>query len=217
MYIPQQFEQPSIESMHGLIRAYPLAVVVSLGSAGLDANHIPLHLSADSSPYGVLRGHIAKANPIAMDFDGAGEVLAIFQGPQAYISPSWYASKRETGKVVPTWNYVAVHAYGPLRLVDDAAWIRARLEDLTAQQEAAFAEAWAVSDAPFDFTEKLIESIVGIEIPITRLYGKWKLSQNQPPTNQASIIQGLGGSGQTGAQTMAAWIAAGMADSSPIK
>jgi transcriptional regulator len=196
MYIPAHFEQPDIGTMHELIRAYPLATLVTLSSNGLNANHIPLHLSVDASPFGVLTGHVARANPIWSDLASEVEVLAVFQGPNAYISPSWYATKQETGKVVPTWNYSAIHAYGTLRIIDDAAWLRAQLGMLTADHEAAFAEPWAVSDAPADFTDKLIEAVIGIEISITRLQGKWKVSQNQPPRNQASIMQGLTENGQ---------------------
>jgi transcriptional regulator len=195
VYIPAHFEQPDISIMHELIRAYPLATVVTLSSAGLNANHIPLHLSAEAAPFGVLTGHVARANPICRE---EGDVLVIFQGPNAYISLSWYASKQETGKVVPTWNYTAAHAYGTLRVIDDAAWLRNQLEMLTADHEARFAEPWAVSNAPADFTDKLIEAaIVGIEITINRLEGKWKVSQNQPPQNRAGVVQGLRENGQT--------------------
>jgi len=206
MYIPAQFEQPDIEVMHELIRNRPLATLVTLGSNGINANHIPLHLSPTPKPFGVLRGHIARANPLWRDLASDVETLAIFHGPDAYISPSWYATKQEAGKVVPTWNYAVVHAYGSLRIIDDAAWVRGQLEALTQQNEAAFPEPWAVSDAPEDFTEKLIGAVVGIEMVITRLTGKWKVSQNQPPQNQRSVIQGLNASGQSGAVAMAALV-----------
>lgn len=196
MYIPAHFEQPDIGAMHELIRAYPFATLVTLSSDGLNANHIPLHLAVETSPFGVLSGHVARANPIWSDYAQDVEVLAVFQGLDAYISPSWYASKRETSKVAPTWNYAAVHAYGTVRIIDDAAWIRAQLEVLTDEHEAAFAEPWAVSDAPDDFTEKLIGAVVGIEMTITRLAGKWKVSQNQPPRNRAGVVQGLRENGQ---------------------
>jgi len=194
VYIPAHFEQPDTSIMHELIRAYPLATVVTLSSAVLNANHIPLHLSAEAAPFGVLTGHVARANPICRE---EGDVLVIFQGPNAYISPSWYASKQETGKVVPTWNYTAAHAYGTLRVIDDAAWLRNQLEMLTADHEARFAEPWAVSNAPADFTDKLIEAVVGIEITINRLEGKWKASQNQPLRNRTGLVQGLRENGQT--------------------
>lgn len=210
MYIPSQFEQPDIQVMHELIRARPLATLITLGSNGINANHIPFHLSRTPEPFGVLRGHVARSNPIWSDLESDIEVLAIFHGPDAYISPSWYATKQETGKVVPTWNYTVVHAYGSLHIIDDASWVRTQLEALTNHNEAVFPEPWAVSDAPEDFTENLIEAVVGIEMVITRLSGKWKVSQNQPPENQSSVIQGLSASGQSEAVTMAALVNAGI-------
>ncbi|MFZ2452323.1 MAG: FMN-binding negative transcriptional regulator [Methylovulum miyakonense] len=209
MYQPAQFVQPSLEAMHGLIRQQPLATLVTLANDGLNANHIPLHLSDTPLPFGTLRGHVARANPLWHDLDPELEVLAIFHGPDAYISPSWYATKQETGKVVPTWNYTVVHAYGQLRVVDDASWLRGQLEALTNQHEAAFTEPWAVADAPLEFTERLIGSIIGIELVITRLSGKWKVSQNQPPCNQASVAEGLNASGQLDTASMAALVKAG--------
>jgi len=209
MYIPPQFEQPDIEAMHALIRDRPLATLVTLGANGISANHIPLHLSPTPEPFGVLRGHVARANPLWRDFASDVETLAIFHGPDAYISPSWYATKQEAGKVVPTWNYAVVHAYGFLRVIDDAAWVRTQLEELTQHNEAAFPEPWAVADAPEDFTEKLIGAVVGIEMVITRLIGKWKVSQNQPSQNHRSVIQGLSDSGQSEALAMAALVNAG--------
>ncbi len=216
MYIPTHFEQPNIEALHELIRSRPLATLVTLSSTGINANHIPLHLSEQPAPFGTLQGHVARANPIWNDLDSDSEVLAIFHGPDAYISPSWYATKQETGKVVPTWNYTVVHAYGSLRIIDDSAWVRRQLEALTNHNEAAFPEPWAVSDAPHDFTEKLIEAIAGVEIVITRLDGKWKVSQNQPDKNQASVIQGLSESGQSDGLTMAELVKAGVKPSSSI-
>ena len=209
MYIPKHFEEPSIEVMHELIRARPLATLVTLSSSGLNANHIPLHLADVSLPFGILQGHVARSNPMWSDFAKDIEVLAVFQDSNAYISPSWYATKKETGKVVPTWNYAVVHAYGSLRVIDDASWVRAQLEAFTAHNEAAFPEPWAVSDAPHDFTEKLIEAIVGIEIVVTKLSGKWKVNQNQPPLNQASVIQGLRASDERDAASMAELVEAG--------
>ncbi len=210
MYIPPQFEQPNIDVMHELIRKRPLGTLVTLGSNGINANHIPLHLSLTPEPFGVLHGHVARSNPIWSDLDSDSEVLAIFHGPDAYISPSWYATKQEAGKVVPTWNYTVVHAYGSLRIIDDAAWVRTQLEALTNHNEAVFSEPWAVSDAPVDFTEKLIAAVVGIEMTITRLSGKWKVSQNQPPQNQNSVIQGLNASGQAEAIAMAGLVKIGV-------
>lgn len=208
MYIPEQFTESSIEAMHQFIREKPLATLVTMTSQGLNANHIPLHLVAEPASYGMLRGHVARANPIWRDYQAGIEALAIFHGPDAYITPSWYATKKETGKVVPTWNYAVVHAHGALRVIDDALWVREQLEALTNHNEAQFPEPWAVSDAPREFTEKLIEAIVGIEITITRLSGKWKVSQNQPPRNQASVVEGLSQNGTSDANAMAALLRA---------
>ncbi len=206
MYVPKHFDEPRVEVLHELIRARPLSTLVTLSSSGLNANHIPLHLSAHPAPLGTLRGHVARANPIWSTLDTSVEALAIFHGPDAYITPSWYATKAETGRVVPTWNYAVAHAYGTLRVIDDAAWLRTHLETLVAQQEAAFAEPWHLSDAPHDFTEALIETVVGIEIVITRLQGKWKASQNQPAQNRAGVIRGLEQNGSAEALEMAALI-----------
>jgi transcriptional regulator len=196
MYLPPQFEQPNIAVMHELMRTRSLATLVTTGSDGLNANHIPLHLSATPEPFGVLRGHVARSNPILNELNFDVDALAIFHGPDAYISSSWYATKQQAGKVVPTWNYTVVHAYGRLRIIDDAVWLRAQLEALTAQHEAELPDPWAMSDAPEDFTEKLLGAVVGIEMIITRLSGKWKVSQNQPLQNQHSVIQGLTASGK---------------------
>ncbi len=207
MYTPKHFEEPRIEVMHELMRARPLSTLVMLTSNGLEANHIPLHLSDTPAPFGTLRGHFARANPLWSDYSKDIEVLAIFHGPDSYITPSWYATKPETGKVVPTWNFAVVHAYGTLRVIDDAAWVRAQLETLTTHHEAGFAHPWAVSDAPVEFTERLIANLVGIEIVITKLTGKWKVNQNQPAQNQASVIEGLNNSGLRDAAQMAALVA----------
>ena len=191
MYVPKHFEQPSVETMHELIRTRPLATLVTTSSTGLNANHIPLHLSEVPGPFGTLRGHVARANPAAMDFTGQAEALAVFHGPDAYISPSWYPTKHETGKVVPTWNYVVVHAYGVPKPVEDRTWLRGHLEALTTHNEAAFPKPSTVADAPEEHIERLLGGIVGVEIVITRLVGKWKVSQNQPPRNQAGVTTGL--------------------------
>ncbi|AMO98576.1 putative FMN-binding domain protein [Collimonas arenae] len=209
MYIPKQFDEPRLEVLHDLIRARPLSTLVTLASSGLNANHIPLLLSPELGSFGTLHGHVARANPLWSDYQKDVEVLAIFQGPDAYITPSWYATKAETGKVVPTWNYAVAHAYGTLRIIDDTTWLRAHLTALTAHNEAAFPAPWQVSDAPHDYTEKLMGAIVGIEIVITRLSGKWKVSQNQPPQNQAGVIDGLRARGGDEFRAMAALVEAG--------
>lgn len=203
MYIPKHFEQPSIEAMHALIRAYPLATLVTFGAEGLRADHIPLLLSENPAPYGLLSGHIPRANPVWREASNQTESIVVFQGPDAYITPSWYASKQETGKVVPTWNYAVVHAHGRIRVIDDAQWLRAHLEMLTQQQEGAFAHPWSVSDAPSDFTEKLFAGLVGIEIHIDKLVGKWKVSQNRSEQDKAGVAAGLRGLGVSNASQMA--------------
>lgn len=191
MYIPRQFEEPNIEVMHELIRAQPLATLVTLNANGLEANHIPLALSTEPVPYGVLSGHIARSNSLWQEHPADTDVLVIFHGAESYITPSWYASKAESGKVVPTWNYVSVQAKGKLRVIHDVNWIRAQLESLTAHNEAGFDHPWAVSDAPQEFTSKLLEAIVGIEIVITDLKGKWKVSQNRSAQDRSSVANGL--------------------------
>ena len=206
MYIPPHFEESRIEVLYELIRARPLATLVTLSSDGINANHIPLHLSPESGPFGTLRGHVARSNRIWTDLAQDVETLAIFQGADSYITPSWYATKQTHGKVVPTWNYVAVHAYGTLRIIDDPPWLRLQIDAMTTQHEAAFPEPWALSDAPREFTDRLIEAIVGIELVITKLTGKWKVSQNQPAQNQAGVINGLKESEGLDALEMAALV-----------
>jgi transcriptional regulator len=193
MYLPKHFAQTDIAALHALMDAHPLATLVTHGPEGIDANHIPLHLDAGAGPNGTLRGHVARANPLARAAAVDVEILAIFQGPQSYISPSGYATKAEHGKVVPTWNYTAVHAWGRLRLIDDPQWLLAQVRTLTTTHEAALPHPWQVSDAPADYIEKMLGAIVGIEIVIDRLVGKWKVSQNQPPANQASLVAALAG------------------------
>lgn len=195
--------------MHELVRASPLATLVTHPSSGLNANHIPLHLSESPAPYGTLQGHIARANPLFGEMAGGIEALAIFHGPQAYITPSWYATKSETGRVVPTWNYAVVHAYGVLRAVDNPAWLREQLNALTHHNEASFPEPWSVSDAPPDHTERIMTAIVGIEMVIAKLLGKWKISQNQPARNQTRVIAGLRARGVPESEAMADLVEAG--------
>ena len=191
MYCPDPFAENRPEILRALIQRYPLATLVSMGGNGLEANHIPLYLAPGEGPQPVLQGHVARANPLWREASSDGEVLVIFQGPQHYISPAWYATKAETGQVVPTWNYAVVHAHGPLQVRDDPDWVRQQMVALTAQQEKDFTLPWQVEDAPQDFTERLIGQVVGIEIPISRWMGKWKVSQNQPKCNQESVAAHL--------------------------
>lgn len=208
MYLPGHFSESRLDVLHALMRERPLATLVTMSAAGLDANHIPLHLSPEPAPFGTLRGHVARANPVWRELAPDAEALAIFHGPQAYITPSWYPAKVEHGKVVPTWNYAVVHAHGAIRVVDDAGWLRAHLEALTAANEASRAEPWQVADAPREFTDRLIGGIVGIEIVIARIEGKWKVSQNQTEANRAGVVAGLRGDGDAASMAMAAVVEA---------
>jgi transcriptional regulator len=184
MYMPKHFEETRTDALHGLIRAYPFATVVTHAASALTANHLPFELVD-----GVLHGHVARGNELAQQ-DGA-EVLLVFRGPDGYISPNWYPSKHETGREVPTWNYAVVHVHGRLRVIDDAAWLRRLLETLTDHHEADQPQPWKVGDAPDDHIEKSLRAIVGLEITIERIEGKFKLSQNHPARNRAGVIAGL--------------------------
>lgn len=208
MYLPSHFEETRIDVLHGLMRSQPLTTLVTVAAGAIQADHIPLLLSAADTGLGTLRGHVARANPMWRQLDRDAEALAIFQGPDAYVTPSWYPSKREHGKVVPTWNYAVVHARGTLRVVDDPVWITAHVEALTRQQEAAGAPPWAVADAPADFIERLAGAVVGIEMSISRLSGKWKLSQNQTAENRAGVAAGLKARNSEGDAALAAMLEA---------
>jgi transcriptional regulator len=184
MYTPKHFVETRVEALHGLIRAYPFATLVARAADGLTANHLPFELVGE-----VLHGHVARGNELAQ-LDGA-QVLLVFQGPDGYISPNWYPSKHETGREVPTWNYAVVHVHGRLRVIDDAAWLRRLLETLTDHHEAGQPQPWKISDAPEDHIEKSLRAIVGLEVAIERIEGKFKLSQNHPARNRAGVVAGL--------------------------
>ncbi len=191
MYIPQHFNESRIDVLHDAIRHTGLATLVSLTAEGLIASHVPLMLDPDAGPNGTLIGHLARANPHARLADPAVQTMAIFQGPDGYITPSWYAAKRENGKVVPTWNYVAIHAYGTLEVFDDPDRLLGVVTRLTERHEKPRAAPWAVSDAPADFVQGMLNGIVGIALPIQRLEGKAKLSQNRPAVDQARVSAAL--------------------------
>lgn len=208
MYIPHHFQAPGIAAMHALMADRALATLVTLNGGRMDANHIPLHFEPQASLNGSLQGHIAKANPIYAGANEKIDALAIFHGPDSYVSPNWYPTKQEHGKVVPTWNYIVVHARGKLRFIDDHVWIRAQLDTLTAQHEAAFTPAWKTGDAPPEYIDRMMTAIVGIEIAVETLEGKWKISQNQPRQNQQGVIAGLKSASQPDGLAIAAWMAA---------
>jgi transcriptional regulator len=196
MYLPPQFKEEDVPTLHAAIREARVASFVTLGASGIVASHIPMMVDPTPGPYGTLRGHIARANPQWRDVVAGSEALAIFLGPNAYVTPSYYATKRETGKVVPTWNYVAIHAYGTAEFIDDPEWLRALVTELTRTHEAGRAAPWAVSDAPPDFVAGMLRSIVGIKLPIARLEGKWKMSQNRPAVDHPGIVAGLAEDGE---------------------
>lgn len=208
MYQPAHFREERLDVQQALIRAHPLGLLVTLGSAGLTANAIPFVLDAEASLLGTLKCHIARANSQWKDFDPAREALVIFQGTECYITPSWYATKQETGKVVPTWNYITVHAYGHLRVRDDRDWLARQIGELTALKEGSRARPWAVTDAPRPFIEAQIRGIVGLEIPISRIEGKWKVSQNRPEPDRRGVIAGLNAESDEDSRAMAAFVAA---------
>lgn len=203
MYQPPHHREDRLEVQHALIRAHPLGLLVTYGRGGLAANLIPFILKTEGSVKGVLQGHLARANRQWQDFDPAVEALVIFQGAEHYITPSWYAAKREHGKVVPTWNYATVQVRGTLRTIDDRDWLAAQITALTAFNEAKRAEKWAVSDAPEPFIASQIKGIVGIEIPISSIAGKWKVSQNRSEADREGVIAGLNQSGEPEAAAMA--------------
>jgi transcriptional regulator len=187
--------------MHALMAAHPLGLLVTNGADGLQANSIPFMVDAAPAPNGTLIAHVARANPLWREAAGT-PVLVVFQGPQAYISPAWYATKRETGKVVPTWNYVLVEARGRLIVRDDAAWVHALVSTLTDLHEAARPVPWKVSDAPADYIEATQRAIVGIEVELSSLKGKWKVSQNRSAADRAGVVQGLTAIGREDAATL---------------
>jgi transcriptional regulator len=191
MYIPSQFQESRAEVLHALIKSHPLSTLVIFDGTELIANHIPLLLDCARGEHGTLRGHVARSNPVWRQLGSGRDALAVFQGPDAYITPNWYPSKQADGKVVPTWNYVAVHAHGPLRAVEDPAWLLALVTELTSEHESRLSAQWRVADAPVNYIDKMIKGIVGIEMPISRIQGKWKVSQNRPIADRQGVIAGL--------------------------
>lgn len=188
--------------LHACIRAHPFGALVSVGPDGLDANHVPFLIDPEPAPFGTLRGHVARANPAWRELTAHADTLVIFQGPHTYVTPAWYPAKREHGKVVPTWNYVVVHAYGRARVIHEAEWLQRLVTRLTNEHEANRAEPWKVSDAPEDFVAKQLRAIVGIEVPLARLVGKWKASQNRSQVEIESVRSGLKADGNAFAAVM---------------
>lgn len=191
MYTPAHFKEDRIDVLHQLIAHHPLGTLITMTADGLNANHIPLMVDASRGEFGILRGHVARSNPVWQTFQADVDALVVFQGPDAYISPSWYPGKKEHGKVVPTWNYAVVHAAGTLVIRDDAAWMRAFLNGITDHFESQKSAPWKMSDAPEDYLQTMMRMVVGIEIPIKTLTGKWKVSQNRPAADREGVAKGL--------------------------
>ncbi len=201
MYLPAHFNQTDARALHALMLEHPLATLVTLQNGLPSADHVPLEFDAHTQ---TLRGHVARANPLWQAAAGQ-PVLAVFSGPQAYITPSWYATKAATHKVVPTWNYTVVHAQGTLRAIEDAPWLHDLVTRLTAHHEAPRAMPWAVADAPADYVQQMLRAIVGIEIAVDTLVGKWKISQNRSEADRLGVAAGLA-EGSAPARAMAALV-----------
>jgi transcriptional regulator len=196
MYIPNMFVETRPEVLRAAIREARLSTLVTMGAEGLIATHLPMLLDEAEGPHGTLYGHVAKANPQWRDPAPGVQALAMFTGPEAYVTPSWYPTKKEHGRVVPTWNYVAVHCYGDVRFFDEPDQLLALVTRLTDHHERPRAEPWAVSDAPDDFVAAQLKGIVGFALPIARIEGKWKMSQNRPAPDRAGVIAGLAAEGE---------------------
>lgn len=191
MYVPKYHEEQDIAVMHALIKSHPLATWVTQGDGELIVNHIPFLLDSTRGELGTLVAHVARANRVWKELSTTIHSVLVFQGPESYITPSWYPSKHEHGKVAPTWNYAVVHAHGLPRVIEDRAWLLQQLSLLTDAQEARQERPWKMSDAPREFTDQLIQAVVGIEIPISKLVGKWKVSQNRPEADKLGVVAGL--------------------------
>jgi transcriptional regulator len=191
MYIPRHNEEKRVSVMQALMVAHPLATLVTLGSQGLFASHIPMVLEDDGSEFGLLKGHVSRANVQWRDFSPTVDALAIFAGHQHYVTPTWYSENGEHAKQVPTWNYAVVHAYAPLKVIEDGQWLLAHVSKLTNIHEAVFPVPWKVSDAPEDFIQSQLKGIVGLELSIRRLEGKWKVSQNRTERERQGVMEGL--------------------------
>jgi transcriptional regulator len=204
MYLPNSFAERDLPTLFAFMEAHPLVTLVTNSATGLFATHLPLIVDRAAGPMGTLFGHVARANPHSRYVaEGVDQALAIFTGPDAYITPEWYRTKQETGRVVPTWNYIAVHAYGTLRLRDDPSFLRPHLEALTRQHEGSRPKPWEISDAPADYIENQLKAIVGVEFAITRIEGKWKMSQNRTAADIDGVIHGLSESAGAQDQTVA--------------
>jgi len=196
VYVPEHFREARVELLQEFVQQHPLAVVVAMTADGLNANHIPLQTKLTADGRGLLRGHIARSNSLWRQVENGAEVLAIFTGADAYISPSWYASKREHGKVVPTWNYATVHIRGTIRFIDDAQWLRDFVGSMTDLHEGGRPDRWHVSDAPADYIDGMLRAIIGFEIEVSSVAGKFKGSQNRSSADRTGVNAALHASGR---------------------
>jgi transcriptional regulator len=208
LYLPAHFNETRPGVMHALMRVHPLCTLVTQCDSGLVANHVPVQTLSEPKPLGCIRGHIARANPLWRDYRPGTQALAIFQGPQAYISPSVYPSKYKTGEVVPTWNYAVVHASGTLRFIQDAGWLRDFVAGLTATHEAPRSMPWKIGDAPAPYIDKMLSLIVGFEFSIAALSGKWKVSQNRSQEDREGVMRNLRNADDADSREMAAMLEA---------
>jgi transcriptional regulator len=195
MYQPEHFRLDDRDALHDVMRAHPLGQLISAGASGLQANPVPFVLHADDGNQGLLRTHLARPNAQWRDFVDGCDVLVIFQGPQAYVTPSWYAAKKEHGKVVPTWNYVTVQVRGRATAVQEGRWLVRHVSSMSDQQEEPLEHPWAVRDAPEPFITALTRGIVGVEIAITAISGKFKMSQNRPEADRQGVVKGMAAQG----------------------
>ncbi len=206
MYLPKINEETRLDVLHDLIRAHPLGTWVSAEETELNVNHIPFVLDGSRGEFGTLLGHVARANPIWKASPSARASVIVFRGPQAYITPSWYPSKHQHGKAVPTWNYAVVTAQGYPQFIDDREWLYEHLAQLTDTHEASQALPWKIGDAPEEFTDKLVAAVVGVEIPVRRIEGKWKTNQNRPEPDKLGVVAGLLGKGDDESVAMASLV-----------
>jgi transcriptional regulator len=206
MYIPAHYQESDIAVLHALIKAHPLGAWVTQADDALVVNHIPFLLDESRGAFGTLVGHVARPNAVWQQFSRRVPSVVIFQGESSYVSPSWYPTTRETGKAVPTWNYAVVHAHGIPALFDERDRLLAHVTALTSTHESSFDIPWRVSDAPPAFIEAMLKGIVGIEIPVTSLVGKWKASQNRPEADRRAVVEALQKKGDEPSRAMAALI-----------
>lgn len=192
MHIPNSYEETRVEVLHLLMKKCPLGILIVNGTDGVEAHHLPMVLSQEPEPLGRLQCHVNRANKVWDRVNDGDEALVVFQGPQSYISPSWYPSKEETGgRVVPTWDYVVVHAHGSMKIREDASWLRQHLADLTAGHESQRNQPWGLDDAPPEFLNRAMSGIVGIDLSLSRILGQWKVSQNRSIPDRRGVVAGL--------------------------